>query len=194
MEFAVDTLRKKGVSKVITRASPRWGNTMALAEKYNYQLKELMWKNARLDVNNYKIAAGDVAVADVSESDLNDVKEILMSFRKNSQPEAQNQVDLLGRISERVTSWKIVREEGIIVGHDHLVEDIRDNRKSRMNAIYATRDDVRNAIMNAHVQAAQKSGIQYIDNYFFGPTQDLDGPYHDYGFEISDLYAFSRSL
>ena len=63
-----------------------------------------------------------------------------------------------------------------------------------MNAIYATRDDVRNAIMNAHVQAAQKSGIQYIDNYFFGPTQDLDGPYHDYGFETSDLYAFSKSL
>lgn len=194
MEFAFDTLRTKGVSKVVTRASPRWGKTMELAEKYHYTLKELMWKNARLDVNSYQRDTGEISVADVGESDLAEIKEILMSFRENSEKEAQNQVDLLRRISERVTSWKIVREGGKIVGHDHLVQDIRDARKSRMNAIYATRDDIRDSIMNAHVSAAKAKGIQYIDNFFFGPTEKLDGPYHDYGFEISDLYAFERPL
>ena len=194
MEFALDTLRKKGVSKVITRASPRWGKTMDLAQKYDYTLKELMWKNARLDVKSYQVGAGEIAVSDVTDSDLPEIKEILMSFRENTEDGAQNQIDLLGRITERVTSWKIVLEAGKIVGHDHLVQDIRDSRKSRMNAIYATRDDIRDSIMNAHVRAATEKGIQYIDNFFFGPTEQMDGPYYKYGFEIADLYAFERQL
>lgn len=194
MEFAFEALRKKGVLKVISRASPRWGKTMDYAKKYHYTNKLLMWKNAQLDIKSYQGGTGSTAVSDVIESDLDEVKEILMSFRKNSETEAQNQLDLLLRISQRVTSWKIVRESGKILGHDHLVQDIRDNRKARMNAIYATNDDIRDSIMNAHVKAAIENGIQYISNFFFGPTEKMDDPYRQYGFEISDLYTFERQL
>ena len=125
---------------------------------------------------------------------LDEIKEILISFRENSKKEAQNQLDLLARISDRVTSWKIVREAGQIAGHDHLVQDKLDNRKSRMNAIYATSDAIRDSIMDAHVRAAKASGIQFISNFFFGPSEQMDEPYRKYGFEISDLYTFERQL
>ncbi len=194
MEFALDTLRKKGVSKVVTRASPRWGKTMDLADKYDYSLKELMWKNARLAVGDYTFQDAVVEVSDVEKSDYDAIKDILVSFRKNSPAEAEKQVSLLDRISERVTSWKIVKENGKIVGHDHLVQDIRDSKKSRMNAIYATSDEIRNGIMNAHVKAAVNNGIEYIDNFFFGPSEKLAIPYLQYGFEISDLYAYEKTL
>ena len=194
MEFAFDTLRKKGVSKIVTRASPRWGKTMDYAKKYDYTLKELMWKNARLDVNNY-IRPGKAAnVDDVEESDYEEIKGILMSFRKNTEQEAQRQVGLLNKIAERVISWKIVREDGEIKGHDHLVQDIRISNQARMNSIFADTDEIRNGIMNAHVKAARENGIEFIDNFFFGPTENLDGPYNQYGFEISDLYAFEKDL
>jgi len=195
MDFAFDSLRKKGVNKVISRASPRWGKTMAYAEKYNYSSKKLMWKNAQLELESYNGGAFEhQVVSDVRESDLDEIKEILISFRENSEKEAQNQLDLLGNISNRVTSWKIVRESGKIVGHDHLVQDILDNRKSRMNAIYAKSDAIRDSIMDAHVQAAKASGIHYISNFFFGPSEQMDEPYRKYGFEISDLYAFEKQL
>lgn len=48
--------------------------------------------------------------------------------------------------------------------------------------------------MNAHVKAAIEHGIQYISNFFFGPTEKMDDPYRQYGFEISDLYTFERQL
>lgn len=194
MEFAFTTLRKKGVAKVISRASPRWGKTMELANTYEYKKKELMWKNGRLDVKSYVQQNSDVDIKDVVESDYDEIRNILMSFRENTEQEAQKQVELLHKISERVTSWKIVRENNKMAGHDHLVQDIRDNKKARMNAIFATRDEIRHGIMNAHVQAAIKNGIQYIDIFFFGPTVLMDGPYLQYGFDISDLYAFEKSL
>ena len=150
MEFAFDTLRKKGVSKIVTRASPRWGKTMDYAKKYDYTLKELMWKNARLDVDDYIRPEKAANVDDVEESDYEEIKGILISFRKNTEQEAQRQVELLNRIADRVTSWKIVREDGKIKGHDHLVQDIRISNKARMNAIFANTDEIRNGIMNAN--------------------------------------------
>lgn len=195
IDFAFDSLRKKGVKKVISRASPRWGKTMEYTEKYNYSSKKLMWKNAELEVVSYKGGSNEqLAVSEVRKSDLDEIKEILISFRENSTKEAENQLDLLARISDRVTSWKIVREAGQIAGHDHLVQDKLDNRKSRMNAIYATSDAIRDSIMEAHVQAAKASGIQFISNFFFGPSEQMDAPYRKYGFEISDLYSFERQL
>lgn len=194
MDFAFDTLRKKGVSKVVSRASDRWGKTMEFAQKYHYGNKSLMWKNAQLDVKLYQPKPEDVVVLDVKESDLDEIKEILISFRENSETTAQKQLSLLQKIPERVTSWKIVRESGKVVGYDHLVQDIRDNRKARMNAIYAMNDDIRDSIMNAHVKSAKENGIQYITNFFFGPSENMDPPYAQYGFEISDLYAFERQL
>jgi hypothetical protein len=194
MEFAFNTLKNKGVRNVVTRASPRWGTTMDLVNKYGYSLKELMWKNARLAVSDYVQQEGAVDVIEVEKDDYDQIKDILVKFRKSSEKEAQNQIALLDRISVRVTSWMIVKENGKIVGHDHLVQDIRDNKKSRMNAIYASNDEIRNGIMNAHVGAARGNGIQYIDNFFFGPTENMDKPYLQYGFEISDLYAYEKRL
>jgi len=195
MDFAFDSLRKKGVNKVISRASPRWGKTMSFAEKYNYSGNKLMWKNAQLDIDLFKGGTGEQQeVTDVVESDLDEIKEILMSFRENSEIEAQHQLDLLARISDRVTSWKIVREEGRIVGYDHLVQDILDDRQSRMNAIYASNDTIRDSIMEAHVQAAKANRIQFISNFFFGPSEQMDAPYRKYGFEISELYSIERQL
>ena len=153
-----------------------------------------MWKNARLAVGDYAYQDAVVEVSDVKKSDYDAIKDILVRFRENSPAEAEKQVSLLDRISERVTSWKIVKENGKIVGHDHLVQDIRDSKKSRMNAIYATSDEIRNGIMNAHVKAAVDNGIEYIDNFFFGPSEKLAVPYLQYGFEISDLYAYEKTL
>jgi hypothetical protein len=195
MQFAMDALREKGITKVITRASPLWGDTMDLTNKYDYRLKELMWKNAQLDVNSYvgRGTNGDITI-DVSEADLPEIKQILIEFRENNEEEAQRQIDLLVRISQRVTSWKIMRKEGKIVGHDHLVEDISDSKRARMNAIYAETSGIRDSIMDAHVDAARASGIEKIDNFFWGPTENMDVPYKKYGFEISELYAYEKDL
>ena len=63
-----------------------------------------------------------------------------------------------------------------------------------MNAIFAESDEIRNGIMNAHIKAAGENNIEFIDNFFFGPTENMDGPYNQYGFEISDLYAYEKDL
>ena len=63
-----------------------------------------------------------------------------------------------------------------------------------MNAIYATRDDLRDRIMNSHINAAIKSGIKIIDNFFFGPSLDMEGPYIEYGFKVAKLWAFEKTL
>jgi uncharacterized glyoxalase superfamily protein PhnB len=194
MDFAFETLRKKGVTKVMSRASPKWGKTMAYAEKHKYSSKELMWKNAELEVAAYQERGITEDMSNVTKTDFPEIKSILISFREDSPEAAQKQLELLGQISERVTSWKIVREGGKIVGHDHLVQDKLNNQKSRMNAIYATNDSVRDSIMDAHVQAAKANGIESISNFFFGPSEQMDGPYREYGFEVSDLFAFRREL
>ena len=130
----------------------------------------------------------------MTETDFEEIHEIMMTFRKNSATEAQNQIEKLVSISERVTSWKIIREGGKIVGQDHLVEDILDTNRARMNAIYATNADIRDRIMNSHIKAVRAQGIKQIDNFFFGPTENMDGPYRDYGFEVADLWAYEKVL
>ena len=194
MEFAFDLLKKKGVAKVRTRVSAPWGNTVSLAEKYGYEKKELMWKNAELIVSNYIPNSDNDDAQEVTEEDFEEIHEIMMTFRKNSAEEAQTQIDKLVSISDRVTSWKIIREDGKIVGHDHLVEDIMDSKRARMNAIYATRNDIRDRIMNSHIEAVKRNGIEQIDNFFLGPTEDMDGPYRDYGFEVAELWAYEKNL
>ena len=194
MQFAFNTLKNKGISKIISRVSPRWGMTTDYAEKYGYREKELMWKSGRLVVNSYIQPSSNTNSIDVAEADYEEIKKILISFRKNTEKEAQKQLDLLTRIAERVTSWKIVREKDEIIGHDHLVEDIRDNQKARMNAIYSTNDNVRNSIMNAHVQAALASNIEFIDIFFWGPTEKMEAPYLDYGFDIGELFSYEKDL
>ena len=128
------------------------------------------------------------------EEDFDEIRDVLISFRENSEQEAQDQIDKLVSISERVTSWKIIREDGKIAGHDHLVEDIRDSDRARMNAIYATGGEIRNRIMNSHVNAAREKGIKLIDNFFWGPTENMDGPYKDYGFQVADLWTYKKDL
>ena len=194
MDYAFEQLKSKGVSKIYTRVSDAWGNTMLMASKYNYEKNELMWKNGQLKVENYQSANSESEADEVTKSDFDDVKEVMVSFRQDSGSAAQAQIDKLVEISERVTSWKIIREEGIIVGHDHLVEDILDGNRARMNAIYATRSDIRDRIMNSHVAAARKSGISLIENFFWGPTEDLDGPYRDYGFKVGELWSYTRDI
>jgi hypothetical protein len=48
--------------------------------------------------------------------------------------------------------------------------------------------------MNSHINAARDYGIKQIDNFFWGPTADLDGPYKEYGFEVADLWAYEKVL
>ena len=194
MKYAFDQLKTKGVSKVYTRASEAWGNTMELAEKYGYEKIELKWKTAQLKVENFKGNPNGDKAQEVTVQDFNEIRDILIAFRKNSKKEAQAQIDKLVSISERVTSWKIIREDGRIVGHDHLVEDILDSERARMNAIYATRDDIRDQIMKNHINAARIKGIKLIDNFFWGPTQELDGPYREYGFEVGEIWSFKKKL
>ena len=55
IEFAYTTLRQKGVTKVISRASPRWGDTLKLVEKYGYEFRETLWKSARLNVTDFNL-------------------------------------------------------------------------------------------------------------------------------------------
>lgn len=192
--FAFDNLKKRGIKKVRTRVSEPWGNSVDMAEKYGYKRTELMWKNAELIVDNYLPKSDNDEADEVTEVDHEEIHEIMMNFRKNRAEEAQAQIDKLISISERVTSWKIVREEGKIVGHDHLVEDIMDSKRARMNAIYATSDSVRDRIMNSHINAVRAKGIERIDNFFFGPTENMEGPYQDYGFEVADLWAYEKEL
>jgi len=194
MGYAFEQLKSKGVSTVFSRVSDGWGNTTVLAEKYGYENKRLMWKNAQLNVENYMGNSNEDNVREVTESDFNDIREVMISFRENSEKEAQAQIDKLVEISERVTSWKIIREDGKIVGHDHLVEDIRDSNRARMNAIYATRDDIRDRIMNSHVAAAKRNGIKLIESFFWGPTENLQDPYKDYGFEIGVLWSYKKEI
>jgi hypothetical protein len=194
IEFALDSLKSKGIAKVRARVSEPWGNSVSLAEKHGYEKKELMWKNAELVVDNYQPKSDNDEAYEVTEADHEEIHEIMMSFRKNRAEEAQAQIDKLVSISERVTSWKIVREGGKIVGHDHLVEDIMDSKRARMNAIYATDDSIRDRIMNNHIKAVRAKGIEQIDNFFFGPTENMDGPYRDYGFEVAELWAYEKEI
>jgi len=194
MKFAFERLKSKGVHKIYTRVSDAWGNTLDLAGKYGYDKNNLMWKNARLKVENYKNSSTDAEAVEVSENDFNDIREVMVSFRENSEDEARAQIDKLIEISERVTSWKIIREDGKIVGHDHLVEDIREGTRARMNAIYAARDDIRDRIMNSHVAAAKRNGITLIESFFWGPTENMEVPYRDYGFEIGELWSYIKEI
>lgn len=194
MNYAFDSLKSKGVDKIYSRVSEKWGNTMDQASKYDYKEHSLKWKNARLKVENYQNSSTNEEAMEVTENDFDDVREVMISFRENSEQEAKAQIDKLVEISERVTSWKIIREEGKIVGHDHLVEDILDSERARMNAIYATRDDIRDRIMNSHVNAAKRNGISLIENFFWGPTENMEGPYKEYGFEIGELWSYSREI
>ncbi len=194
MDYAFEQLKSKGVSTVISRVSDAWGNTTALAKKYGYENNGLMWKNAQLKVENYKGNTNEDDVREVTDVDFKDVRDVMIAFRENSEEEAQAQIDKLVEISERVTSWKIIREDGKIVGHDHLVEDIRKSNRARMNAIYATRDDIRDRIMNSHVAAAKRNGISLIDSFFFGPTENMEKPYWDYGFEVGELWSYKKDI
>jgi hypothetical protein len=194
IEFALDSLKSKGIAKVRARVSEPWGNSVSLAEKHGYEKKELMWKNAELVVDNYQPKSDNDEADEVTEADHEEIHEIMMSFRKNRAEEAQAQIDKLVSISERVTSWKIVREGGKIVGHDHLVEDIMDSKRARMNAIYAADNSIRDRIMNSHIKAVRAKGIEQIDNFFFGPTENMDGPYRDYGFEVAELWAYEKEI
>ena len=47
---------------------------------------------------------------------------------------------------------------------------------------------------SAAAPPAGENNIEFIDNFFFGPTENMDGPYNQYGFEISDLYAYEKDL
>jgi len=194
MGYAIEHLKLKGVSIVISRVSDAWGNTTELAKKYDYEKIELKWKTAQLEVKNYKGSPDGDNTQEVIEGDFNEIRDIMIAFRKNSKDEAQAQIDKLVSISERVTSWKIIREDGKIVGHDHLVEDILDSERARMNAIYATGDDIRDRIMKDHINAARRNGIKLIDNFFWGPTQEMDGPYRNYGFEVGEIWSYQKEL
>lgn len=194
MGYAFEQLKSKGVSIVFSRVSDAWGNTTELAKKYGYEENGLIWKNAQLKVENYNGKTNEDKVQEVTKVDFNDIRNVMVSFRENSEEEAQAQIDKLIEISERVTSWKIIREDGIIVGHDHLVEDIRDSNRARMNAIYAIRDDIRDRIMNSHVAAAKRNGIKLIESFFWGPTENLERPYRDYGFEIGVLWSYKKEI
>jgi hypothetical protein len=194
MSHAMDSLKSKGVRTLYSRVSREWGDTLNLANKYGYHLESLKWKNARLKVENYIGSSSMDGVDEVTEKDFDDVRQVMISFRENSEKEAQAQIDKLVEISERVTSWKIIREEGKIVGHDHLVEDILDGSRARMNAIFSTGDEIRDRIMNSHVIAAKKAGIPLIENVFWGPTENLDKPYEAYGFEVAELWSYEKQL
>ena len=194
MSHAMRTLKSKGVSKVYSRVSDAWGSTVDLANKYGYQANSLKWKTGRLNVENYVGSSEKDEAIEVTENDFDDVRQVMVSFRENSEQEAQAQIDKLVEISERVTSWKIIREDGKIAGHDHLVEDILDSSRARMNAIFCTTDNIRDRIMNSHVIAAKKAGITLIENIFWGPTEELEGPYETYGFEVSELWSYEKQI
>lgn len=49
-------------------------------------------------------------------------------------------------------------------------------------------------IMTAHVKTAKENGIKYIDNFFWGPTENMYSNYKKYGFEISDVTSYLKNL
>jgi hypothetical protein len=194
IDFAYETLRRKGVTKVISRASPRWGNTLKFVEKYGYEFKEILWKSARLNVSDFNLYVENSMSKDVKEEDYNDVSNILIDFRKMKEDEAHQQINLLKSIKERIISWRVVKQDGKIVGHDHLVQDKTNPEKARMNAIYSVSELIRDHIMSDHVKAAREMGIKYIDNFFWGPTLEMDKDYEKYGFLITDVSAYIRDI
>ncbi|MHA2249475.1 MAG: hypothetical protein ACXAD7_03885 [Candidatus Kariarchaeaceae archaeon] len=190
IDFAYKSLRKKGVTKVISRASPYWGNTIDFFKKYGYEFSEVLWKSARLNVSEFKHYMQNSQSRAVVDQDFADILKIHVKFRKLTKEEAQKQINLLSNIPERVISWRIVEEDDRIIGYDHLVQDKFISDKARMNAIFAESDQVRDQIISDHVKAAEEKKIKYIDNFFWGPTIDLDKDYEKYGFFVTDVSSY----
>jgi hypothetical protein len=198
IEAAYSSFRSRGITQVLSRASPTWGKTTDFVDEYGYEREKILWISSRLYLDKYTLDIDTLDVIEVDiEKDLDEIKPILMKWRDLKSEEVDSYFESLKRITERITSWKIIRKEGKIVGHDVLVQDKFDPNKARMNAIYAVGEDaeqIRDKIMTSHVNAAVESNIKYIDNFFWGPTEQLYKDYTKYGFENSDVTRYSKKL
>lgn len=198
IEAAYSSFKEKGLSQVVSRASPTWGKTLEFVKEYGYAKKNVLWISSRLDIADFESSLDNTDTESVNiENDYEGIKEILIKFREMTPEGVDSYFKSLKKINERITSWKVIRRDGKIVGHDILVQDKFDSKKARMNAIYAVTHEsnvIEEKIMKAHVDEAKKTGILYIDNFFWGPTEKLATGYEKYGFLISDVTAYVKDL
>ncbi|MHA2100226.1 MAG: hypothetical protein ACW99A_16245 [Candidatus Kariarchaeaceae archaeon] len=198
IDAAYSSFKSKGITQVLSRASPTWGKTLDFVGEYDYQREKILWISSRLYVDKFDLTTDITDVEDVDiNSDLDEIKPILMELREMTSEDVDSYFEALKNITDRITSWKIVREDGKIVGHDVLVQDKFDSKKARMNAIYAAGVNpelIRDKIMVAHVKAALDNDIRYIDSFFWGPTEEMYKDYTKYGFENSDVTRYSKKL
>jgi hypothetical protein len=137
---------------------------------------------------------GSTSAVDVTPNEYEQVIKILINDREMTTEDAREQITLLEDISDRVLNWKFSGDHNQMFAYDHLVMDVRDTSKSRMNAIYAQSEDMRDQIMIEHVKAAKARNVQYIDNFFFGSSLNKNEEYKKYGFKITYVSRYYKSI
>jgi hypothetical protein len=170
-ERAVQVLSQKGVHKVRTRVSEKWGRTVHLAETWGYTFAELVSMLYTMDVKSAsmpEIPASEEVTPYDHEKDFDQLVTIFVNHFNMTPEEARTNFNSLEKAGDQVMAHLVIRKTNTIQGRVLLLRDEEDSTQARMGVVYVTEEHLRKILIQHLIVICKEKGIETLTIPLFG--------------------------
>lgn len=203
LETAFDTLRRKHVSLVLSRAAPLWGKTVELANQWGYELNNVMSKVSTFDPREIEMNE-DTSV--VKQFDVESEIEAMLEFfvkiydmTDDSQIQnIKNQILNLDNLVGELYAQSIIKDSERITTRQIMYKQQNDDRVilGQPLALGDNVQELKLKVLAHNIAIAKEHNIERLEFAIFG--QDLDEEaekYQKVGLSFKDnLVMYKKTL
>lgn len=162
-EEAIQTLKKKKVNIIETRASEAWGKTIEYTKKFGYTFKKLLSAELRANLQEMAIEEPGLPFEEFSISkDGSQFIKKLIDFWGIQEEEAKAYLDYLDHIEDRIISLPAYFEEGVIVTHGAVYRTKNNPRGAFVFVSLPGSDKQFKALIAKIARVAKNNGADYL--------------------------------
>lgn len=193
---AIDTLKKKGVKKLLTRVGEPYKGTIEKAKKWGYKYSRDLYILLEVEISKLITKKSDIEILEFDTSrDLEDMIKIFVEKLGATEEYARGNFENLINNKEIFPIHLIIRDENEIVGRVLAYRNPNNTKNSNFGSLYYTDEKYFEPLLFSAVNKLKEIGAKKASLFLIGQTiYDVD-KYVAYGFsKIAKIDYYEKEI
>ncbi|NHJ46986.1 MAG: hypothetical protein FK733_04280 [Asgard group archaeon] len=179
---AVETLKKKGVSKLQTRVGEPYKGTIEKAKKWGYTYSSDLYVLIEADVKKLKLKESDIKILDFDiNRDLEDMVKIFMELG-TTEEYARANFDRVSKDKENFPVHLIIREDDKVVGRVMAYRNPNTPNEFNFGNLYYIDEKYFEPLLSTALDKIKALDAKIASLFLYGPTLADEDKYISFGF------------
>lgn len=199
----VDRFKELGINRIRSFAGEGMGNTVELAEKFEFAQASLNFKRSKAKIDDLKLSGSVKGIMNFDDTHIAAIENLFSmlyppGFGGGIFRRALANKERKDALGENRTSWKLMKDEISVTGFSSLNRSDHNPLQGNMMPIFF-RDipqglETMDKLLSAHVADMQPSGMTQISTFMGRENFRTEELYNKLGFAFDGIFIYEKLL